>query len=91
MVRIPDHPYQILINKLLNLINNEPDIYLCIYKLYIYAKDSNEGKHQLLTNKRESADLKYFNDSKAFTQYYRIWMIFNKILKNTIQTKNEKY
>ena len=64
---------------------------LFIYKLYIYAKDSNEGKHQLLTNKRESADLKYFNDSKAFTEYYRIWMIFNKILKNTIQTKNEKY
>ena len=63
---------------------------LFIYKLYIYAKDSNEGKHQLLINKRESADLKYFNDSKAFTEYYMIWMIFKKIFKNTIQTKNEK-
>ena len=41
---IPDHPYRILIvggsgsgktNALLNLINNQPDI----YKIYLYAKD----------------------------------------------------
>ena len=46
---IPDHPYRILIiggsgsgktNVLLNLINNQPDI----DKIYLYAKDSYEGK-----------------------------------------------
>ena len=71
---IPDHPYQILIirgsgsgktNVLLNLINHELDI----DKIYIYAKDSSEAKHQLLINKRESTSLKYLNDPKALTEF----------------------
>ena len=71
---IPDHPYQILIirgsgsgktNVLLNLINHELDI----DKIYIYAKDSSEAKHQLLINKRESTSLKYLNDPKTFIEY----------------------
>ena len=50
---IPDHSYQILIiagsgsgktNVLLNLINHELDI----DKIYVYAKDSSDEKHQLL-------------------------------------------
>ena len=69
--KIPDHPYQILIiggsgygttNALLNLINNEPDI----DKIYLYAKDPYDAKYKLLISKRESARLKYFNDSKHF-------------------------
>ena len=72
--KIPDHPYWILItggsgsgktNALLSLINNEPDI----HKIYLYAKDQYKGKHQLLINKRESAGLKYCNDSKAFIEH----------------------
>ena len=60
---IPDHPYIILIiggsgsgkaNALLNLINNQRDI----YKLYLYAKDPYEAKYQFLINKRESTGLK---------------------------------
>ena len=48
---IPDYPQRILIvggsgsgktNALLNLINNQPDI----YKIYLYAKDPYEAKHQ---------------------------------------------
>ena len=48
---IPDHPYRILIiggsgsgktNTLLNLIHNHPDI----DKIYLYAKDPYEDKHQ---------------------------------------------
>ena len=71
---IPDHPYQILIvggsgsgkrNALFNLTNHEPDI----DKKNLYAKDPCEEKYQLLINKRESTDLKYFNDSKAFIEY----------------------
>ena len=52
-------------NALLNLINDEPDI----YKIYLYAKDLSEGKYQLLINKRESSSLKYLNYPKAFIEY----------------------
>ena len=78
---IPDHPYRILIiggsvsgktNALLNLINNEPDI----VKIYLYNKDPYEAKYQLLINKTEST--KFLSNTRM------IWMIFTKILKNTI-------
>ena len=68
------HSYRILIvrgsgsgktSALLNPINHESDI----DKIYLYAKDPLEVKHQLLINKRESTDLKYLNYSKAFTEY----------------------
>ena len=71
---IPSHVYRILIiggsgsgktNALLNLINNQPDI----DKIYLYAKDSYEDKYQLLINKRESIELKHFNEPKAFIEY----------------------
>ena len=67
--------------------NHEPDI----DKVYLYAKGPYEEKYQLLINKRESIGSKYLNDSKAFIEYLMIWMIFLKILKNTIQIKNKKY
>ena len=71
---IPDHPYRILIiggsrsgktNLLLNLIENQPDI----DKIYLYAKDPYESKHQYLINKREGVGINHFNDPKAFIQY----------------------
>ena len=71
---IRDHSYRILIiggsgsgktNALLNLINKEPDI----DKIYLYAKDPCEAKCQYLINKRESTELKHFNDPKAFIKY----------------------
>ena len=71
---IPDHPYRILItggsgsgttNALLNLVNNQP----YIDKIYLYAKDPYEAKHQFLISKRESTGLKHLNDHKAFTEY----------------------
>ena len=58
---ISDHPYGILIiggsasgkpNTLLNL-NHEPHI----DKIYLYAKDPYQAKHQLLINKRENLGL----------------------------------
>ena len=52
-------------NALLNLINHEPDI----DKIYSYTKNPYEAKYQLLINKRESTDLKYLNDPKAFIEY----------------------
>ena len=53
-----DHPYSILIiggfgsektNAWLNLINHQPDI----DKIYLYAKDQYEAKHQFLIHKKE--------------------------------------
>ena len=52
-------------NALLNLINHEPDI----DKIYLHTKEPYEAKYQLLINKTENTGLKYFNDSKAFTEY----------------------
>ena len=74
---IPDHPYRLLItggsgslkrNAMLNLINNTPNK-LGIHKIYLYAKDPYEAKHQLPINKRESTGLKYFRDLKAFIEF----------------------
>ena len=52
-------------NVLLNLIENQPDI----LKIYLYAKDPYEAKHQYLINERESMGINYFNDPKAFIEY----------------------
>ena len=65
-----------------NLINHEPDI----DKIYLCAKDQYNAKYQLLINKRESKMVQ-----KLLLNSQMMWMIFIKILKNTIQIKNEKY
>ena len=71
---IPYHSYRIFIvggsgsgkaNTLLNLINNQPDI----YKIFLCAKDPYEAKYQCLINKREKLELDHFNDPKAFMEY----------------------
>ena len=46
--------------------------------------------YQLLINKRESTGLNYFHGSKAFIEYSVGMNVIIKILKNTIETKNEK-
>ena len=74
------------INVLLSLINHEADI----DKIYLYAKDGYNAKYKLI-NKRESTGLKYLNDLKAFMNTQLTWMVFIKILKNTIQTKIKNY
>ena len=50
-------------NALLNLINNHSD------KICLHVKNSYEGKYQFLINKRESTELKHFNDRKAFIEF----------------------
>ena len=37
-----------------------------LIKKFLYSEGPYEAKYQLLINKRESADLKYLNDSMAF-------------------------
>ena len=74
MAYILDHPYRILItfgsgpgktNALLNLINNQPNI----YKIYLYAKDSYEAKYQYLINKHEKVGLNHHDDPKVFIEH----------------------
>ena len=38
-------------------------------KIYLYAKDLEEPKYQLLINKREQAGIKNLNDPAAFVEY----------------------
>ena len=80
---IPDHPYRILIiggsgsekrNALLNLLNSQPDI----DKICLYAKDPNEAKYQLLINKRESMELKHFNDLEYSNDMQDVYKNINK-------------
>ena len=94
-LEIPDHPYKILImggswsgktNSLFGLINQLPDI----NKMYLYRKDPYVEKHEFLSNKQESTGLKHFKIRKLLLNTRMIWMMFTKILKNTIRIKNKK-
>ena len=49
----------------MNLVENQPDIDI----MYLYVKDSYEGKYQYVINKTESLGIDHFNDSKAFIEY----------------------
>ena len=40
-----------------------------IDKIYLYAKDSDEVKYQLLNNKQEGTDVKYCKESEAFIEW----------------------
>ena len=51
-------------NTLLNLINEHHDI----DKIYLYAKDLNEPKYEILTKKRKDAGIKRLNDPNAFIE-----------------------
>ena len=68
-----DHPYRIFIiggswsgkrDTLRNLINDQRDI----DKIYLYAIDLSESKYENLIKKRENAEIKHLNDSKAFIE-----------------------
>ena len=50
---------------LLNLIKEHDDI----DKIYLYAKDLNEPKHEFLIKKREDIGIKYSNNPNAFIEH----------------------
>ena len=81
--QILDHPYWMLIIRgsgsgKINALFNLISYQPHIDKTYLCAKDPNETKYQLLIKKWESKNR-------------MIWMIFIKILKNTIQIRNAKH
>ena len=55
-------------NTLLHLINNLHPI----DKIYLYAKDIGEDKHNYLINKREQAGIKNLNDPKDSDDIYHV-------------------
>ena len=70
-----DWPYRKLIigpsgsgknNYLLNSIQKDSNI---IDKIYLYAKDLEEPKYELLIKKRKQAGIKNLNDPYAFTEH----------------------
>ena len=70
---IPDHPYRTLIiggygpgktNTLLNLINEQNDI----DKSYLYARDLNKPKYNILFKRRKDVGIKHLNDPNTFIE-----------------------
>ena len=70
-------------NYLLNSIQRDNKI---IDKIYLYAKDLDKSKYQLLINKREKAEINFNNDPNAFIEYCNS---MNDILSD-IEDYNEK-
>ena len=73
-LQIPVHSYKLIIiggwgsgktNSLFNQISHQANI----DKIYLYAKDPNEAKYQLLIDTWESTSLKHCNDPKAFIEF----------------------
>ena len=68
---IPNHPYRIIViggsgsgktNALINLINEQNGI----DKIYLYARDLSEPKHEYMIKTREDAGIKHLDNSNAF-------------------------
>ena len=75
-------------NSLLNSIKKNNNV---IDKIYLYAKDLEEPKYELLIKKRENAGIKNLNDLNAFLSIQTIWMIFMRVLIIITQKEKEKY
>ena len=58
---------------------------------YLYAKNRYDVKYQFLIKKRETTDVKYSNDSKAFIEYLNDMDDIIKTMKNAIQIKIVRY
>ena len=68
---IPNHPYRIIViggsgsgktNALINLINEQNGI----DKIYLYARDLSEPKHEYMIKTPEDAGIKHLDNSNAF-------------------------
>ena len=90
-----DWPFRMLIigpsgsgktNALLHLI----DKFHPIDKIYLYAKDTGEEKHQYLINKRERVGIKHLNEPHAFIEYYNDMNDVLKDINNYNKNRDKK-
>ena len=86
-LRVPDHPYRVFIircsghgkvNSLFNLISHQSNI----DKIYLYAKDPFEAKYLLIIKLLLAESILMIQKLLLNTRI--IWLIFMRILKNTI-------
>ena len=92
-------PYRMLIigssgsgktNALLNLIQKDNGNF--VDKIYVYAKDLDEPKYQLLIKKRANAGIKNLNDPNAFIEYSNIMDdIYNNIDDYNAKKKKKSF
>ena len=69
-----------------NVISHQRDI----DKIYLYAKNQNEAKHNLFINKRKGVGWKHYNHSKAFIEYSNdIDDIFENIEENNLNKERK--
>ena len=61
-----------------------------IDKIYLYEKDLNEPKYQLLIKKREDVVIKHLNDPKALIEYSKYRIMFTIIVIVTIRKEKRK-
>ena len=74
-------------NYLLNSIQKDNNI---INKIYLYAKDLEEPKYQLLINKKEKAGINFNNDPTGYIEYSNLWMmLFSEIEDNNKKRKRK--
>ena len=69
-------------NTLLNLVKADGHI---IDKIYLYTKDLEEPKYQLLIKKCKDAGIKNLNDPNAFIESQTLWTMFTITLMITTQ------
>ena len=90
MPQILDHPYRILIVGRKDPEDLEKQMHYLIWQFinqilikFIYMLKLYMKQNELLVNKRESTDIKHFNDSKAFIEYSNDMNdIYNNIEEN---------
>ena len=61
-----------------------------IDKIYLYEKDLNEPKYQLLIKKREDVVIKHLNDPKALIEYSKYRIMFTIVVIVTIRKEKRK-
>ena len=93
---IPNHPYRILTiggsgsgktNVLINLIENQPDI----DKIYLYAKDAYEAKHQYLIKILEKVGIVHHKILQLILSIQMKRTTFTKILIIKVLINKIKY
>ena len=73
---------------LLDLIQKDNDNF--IEKVYLYAKDLDEPKHQFLIKKRKNAGIKNLNDPSAFIEYSNTMVdVYNNIDDYNLKRKRK--